>query len=427
MKNLRADHPWLVRIVKTVLVAIGITAFLLAIAQDQETVKVRSAVAAEDPDAADYLATLVASNLVAGNSYEVLVNGDQAFPAMLDAIAHARQRVSFETFVYEDGQVANQFTNALEKAARRGVTVYVILDAVGARSIDTDHVKRLRAAGCTIVNFNPTSWYTLEDVNYRTHRKILVVDGTVGFTGGLGVADHWLGDAQDAKHWRDTHVLIRGPIVRLLEGAFYENLIEGDETATPVLTRVAPVAGTNDKSMVVRSSPSDGASDLKRLYLLAIAMARQSVDITSPYFVTDESTTWAFKDALARGVKVRILVEGEITDQKPVKYASRAAYDDLLASGIDIYEYVPTMMHTKTLVVDGVLSIFGSANFDNRSLELNDEVNIAALNRQLADKFIRDFEKDLRESRKLTVDTWRKRPFMERAHEQFWSYFDEVF
>src|SRR4029434_9482986 len=189
MKNLRADHPWLVRIVKTVLVAIGITAFVLAIAQDQETVKVRSAVAEEDPEAADYLATLVASNLVAGNSYEVLVNGDQAFLAMLDAIAHARKRISFDTFVYEEGQVANQFTDALEKAAQRGVTVYVILDAVGANSIDIDHVKRLRAAGCTIVNFNPTSWYTLEEVNYRTHRKILVVDGTIGFTGWLGVGD----------------------------------------------------------------------------------------------------------------------------------------------------------------------------------------------------------------------------------------------
>ena len=152
-----------------------------------------------------------------------------------------------------------------------------------------------------------------------------------------------------------------------------------------------------------------------------------SVDITSPYFVTDESTTWAFKDALARGVQIRILVEGEITDQKPVKYASREAYDELLANGVEIYEYLPTMMHTKTLVVDGVLSIFGSANFDNRSLELNDEVNIAALNRQLASKFVHDFEKDLRASRRLTLDTWRKRPFVEKAHEHFWSYFSEVF
>jgi len=187
---------------------------------------VHSAVAAEDPEAADYLATLVASNLVAGNSYEVLVNGDQAFPAMLDAIAHARKRISFETFVYEEGQVANQFTDALEKAAQRGVTVYVILDAVGANSIDIDHVKRLRAAGCTIVNFNPTSWYTLEEVNYRTHRKILVVDGTIGFTGGLGVADHWLGHAQDPDHWRDTHFRIEGPVVAQLQAAFMENWIE---------------------------------------------------------------------------------------------------------------------------------------------------------------------------------------------------------
>ena len=408
------------------LVVVAVTATVLAIAQDQETVELRSAVSAEDPGAADYLAALVAANLVVDNGYDVLVNGDEVFPAMLEAIAEARERISFETYVYEEGRVADEFTDALEKAARRGVTVNVILDAVGASNMG-GHLERLRAAGCKVVNFNPSSWYTLEELNYRTHRKILVVDGTVAFTGGIGVADHWLGNAQDAQHWRDTHVHIRGPIVRLLEAAFYENFIEGGATVTPVLTAAAPVPDADDQSMVVRSSPSDGASDLKRLYLLAIAMARRSVEITSPYFVTDESTMWAFKDALGRGVTVRILVESDITDQRAVKYASRAAYADLLALGIRIYEYTPTMMHAKTLVVDGVLSIFGSANFDNRSLELNDEVNIAVMSRRLAARFRQDFENDLRVSRELSLETWRERPFMEKAHEYFWSYFGEVF
>ena len=169
---------------------------------------------------------------------------------------------------------------------------------------------------------------------------------------------------------------------------------------TPVLTNTVRASDADDQSMVVRSSPSDGASDLKRLYLLAIAMARRSIDITSPYFVTDESTMWALDDARDRGVTIRVLVESDITDHKSVKYASRAAYSHLLERGIQIYEYTPTMMHTKTLVVDGVLSIFGSANFDNRSLELNDEVNVAVMSRRLAARFLQDFEQDLRMSQR---------------------------
>ena len=410
------------------LVAATVTATVLAIAQDQVTVELRSPVAAEDPGAADYLAALVAADLVDGNAYDVLINGDQVFPAMLQAIAGARERISFETYVYEKGRVADQFTDALEKAARRGVTTNVILDAIGTGSMDASHLKRLEAAGCHVVSFNPTDWYTLEELNYRTHRKILVVDGAVAFTGGIGVADQWLGNAQDAQHWRDTHVRIQGPIARLLEAAFYENFVGGGFAVTPLLNGTDRAQeDADDKSMVVRSSPSDGASDLKRLYLLAIAMARRSIDITSPYFMTDESTMWALADARNRGVTIRILVESDITDHRSVKYASRDAYSNLLERDIQIYEYTPTMMHTKTLVVDGVLSIFGSANFDNRSLELNNEVNVAVMSRRLASRFVEDFERDLRMAHRWSLETWRQRPFMDRVHEHFWSYFGEVF
>jgi phosphatidylserine/phosphatidylglycerophosphate/cardiolipin synthase-like enzyme len=223
-----------------VIVAIVVAAGL-AIAQDQETVELRSAVAAEDPGAPEYLSALVAADLVTGNEYEILVNGDQVFPAMLQAIDAARERVSFETYVYEKGQVANWFTAALERAAKRGVDVRVIVDAVGASLMEDGHVERLRAAGCHVVDFNPSQWYGLEELNYRTHRKILVVDGEVGFTGGVGVADFWIGNAQDAAHWRDTHVRMRGPIVRLLEAAFYENFIEGEMTVTPTLSEARAV------------------------------------------------------------------------------------------------------------------------------------------------------------------------------------------
>jgi cardiolipin synthase A/B len=409
-----------------VIVAIVVAAGL-AIAQDQETVELRSAVAAEDPGAAEYLSALVAADLVTGNEYEILVNGDQVFPAMLQAIDAARERVSFETFVYEKGQVANWFTAALERAAKRGVDVRVIVDAVGASQMEDGHVERLRAAGCHVVDFNPSQWYGLEELNYRTHRKILVVDGEVGFTGGVGVADFWIGNAQDAAHWRDTHVRMRGPIVRLLEAAFYENFIEGEMTVTPALSEARAVESADDRSMLVRSAPAGGATDLKRLYLMTIAMARRTLDITSPYFLTDESSMWAFKDAVRRGVSIRILVESDITDQRAVKYASREAYEELLATGIEIYEYAPTMMHGKSVVVDDVLSIFGSANFDNRSLELNDELNVAVFSRAVAARFLEDFEKDLKVSRRLELESWRRRPRLQRVQEHFWSYFGEIF
>jgi cardiolipin synthase A/B len=427
VQKTQARHPRIVLFLKIALVGAIVTATVLAIAQDQETVELRSAITAEEPAAPEYLATLVAADLVDGNTYDVLVNGDQVFPAMLQAIEGAKERISFETYIYDEGRVADQFTDALEKAARRGVTVNIILDALGTGSMEKSHFERLQKAGCHIVNFNPTAWYSLEELNYRTHRKILVVDGSVAFTGGVGVADHWQGHAQDPQHWRDTHVRMAGPIARILEAAFYENFVGGGFTVTPVLTDPGRAHDADDQAMVVRSSPSDGASDLKRLYLLAIAMARRSIEISSPYFVTDESTMWALGDARKRGVTIRILVESDITDHMSVKYASRDAYESMLEGGIQISEYRPTMMHTKTMVVDGVLNIFGSANFDNRSLELNDEVNVAVFSRRLAARFLQDFDHDLRVSQRLSLETWRDRPLMDRVHEHFWSYFGEVF
>ena len=402
-------------------------ALLLMFAQDQETLKIRSAVGAEDPRHSAYVAALVGAGLSRGNRYDVLTNGDQFFPAMLDAIRTAKRRISFETYIYDTGQVGDEFTNALEAAARRGVHVNLVVDSVGAGNMKNEDVKRLETAGCHIGRFNAIKWYNLEEVNYRTHRKILVVDGQVGFTGGAGVADHWLGHAEDKDHWRDTQIRMRGPIVRLAEAAFYENFIETDDIVAPEVDDAETEADDVGHSIVLRSSPTGGSSDLKRLYLIGIASARRTIDITSPYFVTDESTDWALQDAVSRGVKIRLLVEGDKTDAMPVKYASREAYDRLLSMGIQIYEYQPTMMHTKTLVVDGAWSMFGSANFDNRSLELNDELNVAVSDRDLARRFTDDLEGDLRVSSRLELATWRQRPMLEKAREKFWSYFGEIF
>jgi cardiolipin synthase len=407
--------------------AAAVVALGLVFAQDQETLRPRSALGVEDPRFPSYLAALVGTDLTRGNQYNVLTNGTQIFPAMLKAIDEARKRITFETYIYDTGTVANQFTDALERAARRGVHVQMTIDAVGASSMEKAHLDRLRAAGCAIVQFNTPRWYSIEEVNYRTHRKILVADGTIGFTGGAGVADHWLGNAEDPKHWRDTQVRMTGPVTRLLEAGFYENFLEGGDPIAPELDDPPPPRDEEGASLIVRSSPSGGSSDLKRLYLLLLAGARRTLDIETPYFVTDESTTWALEDAVHRGVRIRILVEGDNTDAMPVKYASRESYDDLLEVGVEIYEYQPTMMHAKALVVDGIFSMFGSANFDNRSLELNDELNLAVANRDLAARLSEDFEHDLGRSKRLDLESWRRRPLLEKTREYFWSHVGEIF
>jgi len=408
-----------------VLLAVG---GLLALAQDQVTLKIKSAHGADDPQFPGYTAVLLGAEATGGNQYAVLTNGDQIFPSMLAAVNGARRRISFETYIFNKGSVGEQFTQAFEAAARRGVQVNLVVDAMGSNKIPKEWQDRLKAAGVKVGEFGQPKWYALEELNYRTHRKILVVDGRIGFTGGVGLDDQWLGHGQDKEHWRDTMVRIEGPVVRLMEGAFNENFIETSGPVTPSVDPPEQIpAAPLDSAMVLRSSPSGGSNDLKRLYLLAIAAARRTLDICSPYFVTDESTEWALREARQRGVHVRILVEGDLTDAKPVKYASREAYQRLMDTGIEIYEYQPTMMHTKVIVVDGAWSMFGSANFDNRSLELNDEMNVAVSDKALAARLLQDFEQDLGVSRRLDPAQWRQRSTLEKSREYFWSYFGEIF
>jgi cardiolipin synthase len=417
------------KLATTVVVILLIVGGLLALAQDQQTLRIGSAYAAEDPLFPGYVAVLLGGQATGGNRYTVLTNGDQIFPPMLEAVKGARRRISFETYIYNEGTVGQQFTEAFIAAAKRGVLVQLVVDAIGSNKIPKEWQESLRSAGVKVGEFGQPKWYSLEELNYRTHRKILVVDGQVGFTGGVGLDDQWLGNAQDKDHWRDTMVRIEGPIVRLMEGAFDENFIETAlEPVAPIVDPPAVIPPSpQDSAMIQRSSPTGGANDLKRLYLLSIAAARRTLDISSPYFLTDESSDWSLEQAVRRGVKVRILVEGDLTDAKPVKYASRYAYQRLMDLGIEIYEYQPTMMHAKAMVVDGSWSLFGSANFDNRSLELNDELNVAVSDRDLAGRLLEDFEQDLRRAKKLDPAEWPRRSVMEKAREHFWSYFAEIF
>lgn len=399
----------------------------LLVAQDQETLRVRTPLDATDPRFSDYLARLSGRPITTGDHYVVLRNGDETLPAMLGAIEKARQRISFETYVYSKGEVADRFTRALVAAARRGVRVQMVLDAVGAKDTERGALEALEDAGVQIGVFNPVQHRTIEEINYRTHRKILVVDGEVAYVGGVGLADHWLGNADTPEHWRDTQFEVRGPAVDNIEAGFHENWIETGGIVEPIVApRAGPPAG-DARSIVVWSSSEAGSNALKLAYLLALGAARKTIDIQSSYLIADSSTTWSLLEARKRGVRVRVLSEGDITDAKPVKFAGRAQYEQFLEHGIEVYEYQPTMMHVKAVTIDGIISIIGSANFDNRSLELNDELNVVVASASLAAQLTRDFETDMRRSVKIELAAWRERPLHIRAREKLWSYFGEVF
>ncbi len=410
-----------------IVIALVIIGMGLVIAQDQETLRVRTSVAATDPVFPGYLAKLSGHPLTSGDSYTGLTAGDTAFPAMLEAIAGARHRVSCEGYIYKsDSDVARRFTDAFVAAARRGVEVRLVFDSFGAKVSDAD-VERMEKAGCRIGWYNKVGGRALEEVNYRTHRKALIVDGDVAFLGGIGIDDQWERDTEAERKWRDTHVKVAGPAATDVEAAFNENWIETGGIVDPDVIPHDPNPRGSASSIVVWSSPEGGTNALKLVYLLAIAASRQSIDIQSPYLITDASTEWSLSEARRRGVRVRMLVEGDITDAKPVKFAGRAQYERLMKMGIEIHEYVPAMMHVKAMIVDGVASIAGSANFDNRSFELNDELNVVVFDRAFANRLREDFERDLMKSRRLDLEEWRRRPLHVRAREKAWSLFGEVF
>ena len=414
------------RILAAALIVFMVLAVGLLLAQDQATIQIKSSLSASDPRFPQYLANLLGHRLTSNDSY-VVHTDDDAFPPMLAAIEQATQRIRLETYIYESGEIGTKFTDALTAAARRGVSVHIVLDSVGSKNLSTDDQKRLEEAGAQIRWVNPVLSYQIETINFRTHRKALVVDGRIAFVGGTGIADQWARDAKDFPMWRDTMVEMHGPAVDDVEAAFNQNWIVVAGIVEPVVEPAGASPSGPGRSIVVWSAPEPGANELKILYLVAIAAARQSIDIESPYFIADESSMWSIRDARRRGVRVRLLVEGEKTDAKAVKYASRADYESLLEQGVEIAEYLPTMMHAKAMVIDGVLSVIGSANFDNRSLELNDELNVAVFDPGLAARLLQDFEEDLTQSAKLDLERWRARPALERVREHVWSYFGELF
>jgi cardiolipin synthase A/B len=362
---------------------------------------------------------LTAAPISWGNDVELLINGDQIFPCYLDTIRRASRTICLLTYVYWRGDIAHEVADALCSRARAGVQVNVIIDAVGGLKIDRGLVARMTDAGVRVTRFRPPKPYAARRVANRTHRKILVADGEIGLTGGVGIAEEWTGDAQDPDHWRDTHVRVHGPVVRGLFGAFAENWLEatGEVLVGDGYLPDIPEQESGGPMMVVRSSAGVGDTNAEALYYLAIAAARERLDLTAAYFVPRPAFVDALRDAAARDVRVRVLVPGPHIDKGPVRVAGRASYDDLLEAGVEVYEYQPTMLHAKSMVVDGAWSSVGSVNFDNRSFQLHDEATLCVLSESFAARLTEQFERDLERSERIASERWKGRGPLQRASE----------
>jgi cardiolipin synthase A/B len=361
-------------------------------------------------------------SVVGGNRVGTLLNGDQIFPAMLGAIKAATRTVTMETYIYWGGEVGRQFAEALAERARAGVKVHVLVDWAGSSKMDDAYVTLMQDAGVEFRKYRPLRWYNLSRINNRTHRKLLVTDGRIGFTGGVGIGDVWAGHGQDPEHWRDSHFRIEGPAVAQMQAAFMDNWIEatGEVLHGPDYFPALDSVGTQP-AQVFSSSPSGGSESMKLMYLLAITAAERSIDLSSAYFIPDRLTEDALVAALKRGVRVRIIVPGEYIDTKIARGASRARWGDLLAAGAEIFEYQPTMYHVKVLVVDTLLVSVGSTNFDPRSFGLNDEANLNIYDTGFAVLQLAIFDQDLARARRVTHEAWRARPWREKLTERLAS------
>ncbi|MGH9177978.1 MAG: phospholipase D-like domain-containing protein [Acidimicrobiales bacterium] len=345
-----------------------------------------------------------------GNRVRVLRNGDETFPAMLEAIAAAKESVDFSSYIYWPGEITDRFTDAFVERARAGVEVRVIVDAYGSARLGRDHVRRLEEAGVRFRFFRAPAWHNLLRTNNRMHRRLLIVDGEVGFAGGVGVADVWTGHAQDPEHWRETHVRLEGPVVRDVLGGFLESWTESAREI-PVGDRSRSLAPFDDGVPVqaTRSSPGGGEAEVALLFLLAIAGATKRIWMTTAYFTAGRRFLDALAAAARRGVDVEILANGRAVDKQVLRRTGQHCYGELLKAGVRIHEYDRTMLHAKTLVVDDAWADIGSSNFDNRSFALDAELNLAFYDRGVATQLADHFLEDLEQSHEIDFDAWRSR------------------
>jgi cardiolipin synthase len=353
------------------------------------------------------------------NDLTVLANGERFYEAELDAIRKAERSVNLEAYIFKRGEVSRRFLAALADRARAGVRVNLVLDAIGSFSTSGSYCRELIQAGGRVRFYHPFSWRSIANINNRTHRELLIVDGRVGFIGGAGIADHWLVNKRGHARWRDTVIRVEGDIVSNLQATFAENWLEASgEIIFGEEYFPDPAHAGGAKAMIINSAPSAGGSTRARILFQAlVSAARKNILITTPYFLPDSSMVRELTRAARRRVQVQILVPGKRSDHALTRSSSRRLYGDLLRAGARIYEYHPAMIHAKVLVVDGLWSVTGSTNFDNRSFGINDEVNLAAFDSSVAAQLRQDFLADIEASREVTLAEWEKRSLAERLHE----------
>jgi cardiolipin synthase A/B len=371
-----------------------------------------------DPAFAATITGYAEAPIVGGNRIDVLLNGDEIFPAKIKIINAATKTINYAQYVFEEGQPADEVARALAERCRAGVQVNVLVDAVGAMAMPAGQRQIMTEAGCRVETFRPLRPWSLDRANNRNHRRILVADGRVGITGGSGTSGKWGGDGRTDGHWRDTDVRIEGPVVGQLQGAFVENWLEatgvalgGDDYFPQPQEVRGPVS-----AQAVRSSPAGGSVAMYTMFLLAVASAQRSIHITNPYFVPDDKMIETLVETAHRGVRVVLILPGAI-DHNLVRQASRSELGRLLRAGIEVYEYRPALLHAKTMVIDGIWSTVGSTNLDRRSFALNDELNLVVYDRAIARRLDEIFAQDLTLSRRVTYEDWRRRGFVGRLLE----------
>ena len=404
-----------------IVAAVIVTVIVMNFSTGEKKIKrtIQSLYATSDSQFVRSLGSLLGPALLPGNLVRQLLNGDQIFPAMLEAIRGAKSSITFETYIYWSGDIGQKFSEELAARARAGVKVHVLLDWVGAGKIDKTYIESMKRAGVSVERYHPLRWYNVGRLNNRTHRKLLVIDGRIGFTGGVGIADNWLGNAESPDHWRDSHFRIEGPAVAEMQAAFEDNWLK---TRAEVLhgdryfPQIEPV-GTH-LAQVFKSSQGEGSESARLMYMLAITSARQSLQIASAYFVPDDLALETIVAARKRGVEIDVIVPGTKIDTEITRKASRSRWGPLLEAGVRIHEYRPTMFHCKVMIVDDIFVSVGSTNFDSRSFRLNDEANLNIYDREFAGVAGQAFREDLTRTRQITFEEWKNRPLREKIVEK---------
>ena len=354
-----------------------------------------------------------------GNDVEILRNGDRIFPVMLEAIAAARHTIDFLTFVYWRGEIGTRFADALSERARAGVRVRLLLDGWGCHPIERPLVEKMEEAGVQVRWFRPLKHFEPNKMNHRTHRKVVIVDESIGFTGGVGIADEWQGDARDASEWRDTHFKVRGPAVDGLRAAFLDNWAETDDVLFDAsIDRFPPQEQPGDSVIqCVRGASESGMSDISTLFNALLQLAEKRVRIATAYFVPDSAMNERLCAAADRGVRVEILLPGPNADKRFVQLAGEASYTELLDHDIQLWQFQPSMLHAKIMTVDGILAMVGSANVNARSTELDEEINLVVLDDEVVATLDEQFDEDLDRSDRVKPAEWEERSLPQRVME----------